>query len=153
MFNFFGKDELAQAIGLDIGTSAVKVVQLRREKNKVILDTYGEVALGPYGGLKIGQSIHLGEEKLLEAIKDFQKEKTLSMNLQKGEKILVTGGAGFIGSNLCEYLLSTDADVVCLDNFATGRRENLTTFLDNPKFLVLFLLKAGSILHSTHLQN
>lgn len=78
MFNFFGKDELAQAIGLDIGTSAVKVVQLRREKNKIILDTYGEVALGPYGGLKIGQSIHLGEEKLLEAIKDLFKEAKIT---------------------------------------------------------------------------
>ena len=70
MFDFLKKEELGQAIGLDIGTSAVKVVQLRREKNRIILDTYGEVALGPYGGLKIGQAIHLGEEKLIEAIKD-----------------------------------------------------------------------------------
>jgi type IV pilus assembly protein PilM len=74
MFQLFNKNELAQAIGLDIGASAVKVVQLRKEKNRIILDTYGEVALGPYGGLKIGQSIHLGEEKLVEAIKDLFKE-------------------------------------------------------------------------------
>ena len=40
-------------------------------------------------------------------------------------KILVTGGAGFIGSNLCEALTELDANVVCLDNFATGKRENL----------------------------
>ena len=74
MFHLFNKDELAQALGLDIGTSAVKVVQLRREKNKIILDTYGEVALGPYAGLKIGQGTHLGEEKLVEAIKDLFKD-------------------------------------------------------------------------------
>ncbi len=74
MFDFLKKEELGQAIGLDIGTSAVKVVQLRREKNRIILDTYGEVALGPYGGLKIGQAIHLGEEKLLEAINDLFKQ-------------------------------------------------------------------------------
>ncbi len=74
MFDFFKKEELSQAIGLDIGTSSVKVVQLRREKNRIILDTYGEVALGPYGGLKIGQAIHLGEEKLVEAINDLFKE-------------------------------------------------------------------------------
>ncbi len=74
MFDFFKKEELGQAIGLDIGTSSVKVVQLRKEKNRIILDTYGEVALGPYGGLKIGQAIHLGEEKLIEAINDLFKE-------------------------------------------------------------------------------
>src|SRR5574343_227108 len=74
MLQLFNKDELAQAIGLDIGPSSVKVVQLRKEKNKIILDTYGEVALGPYGGLKIGQGVHLGEEKLLEAIKDLFTE-------------------------------------------------------------------------------
>ena len=74
MFDFLKKEEIGQAIGLDIGTSAVKVVQLRKEKNKIILDTYGEVALGPYAGLKIGQAVHLGEEKLLEAINDLFKE-------------------------------------------------------------------------------
>ena len=38
----------------------------------------------------------------------------------KNKKILVTGGAGFIGSNLCEYLLSCESYVTCLDNFVTG---------------------------------
>jgi type IV pilus assembly protein PilM len=76
MLDFLKKDDLAQAIGLDIGASSVKVVQLRKEKGKVILDTYGEVALGPYGGLKIGQGVHLGDEKLIEAIKDlFEQAK------------------------------------------------------------------------------
>ena len=49
---FFKKEEVGQAIGLDIGTSSVKVVQLRKEKDKIVLDTYGEVALGPYNALK-----------------------------------------------------------------------------------------------------
>ena len=74
MLDFLKNDEMRQAIGLDIGPSAVKVVQLRREKNKIILDTYGEVALGPYGGLKIGQAVHVGEEKLVEAISDLFRE-------------------------------------------------------------------------------
>lgn len=65
---------MRQALGLDIGTSSVKVVQLRKEKGRIILDTYGEIALGPYGGLKIGQPVHLGEEKLLEAIQELFKE-------------------------------------------------------------------------------
>ena len=49
-------------------------------------------------------------------------------------KILITGGAGFIGSNLCEYFLAQGKEVVCLDNFSTGHRHNITPFLTNEKF-------------------
>lgn len=49
-------------------------------------------------------------------------------------KILITGGAGFIGSNLCDYFLTQGYTVVCLDNFATGFRKNITPFLENPRF-------------------
>lgn len=52
----------------------------------------------------------------------------------KNKKILVTGGAGFIGSNLCEYLLNSAAVVTCLDNLSTGYKENIIPFLDNKKF-------------------
>jgi UDP-N-acetylglucosamine 4-epimerase len=51
-----------------------------------------------------------------------------------GKKIVVTGGAGFIGSNLCEALLELGVIVTCFDNFATGHRHNLESFLDNPNF-------------------
>jgi UDP-glucuronate decarboxylase len=52
-------------------------------------------------------------------------------------RILVTGGAGFIGSHLCERLLSDGHDVLCLDNFFTGRRENIFHLQDNPRFELL----------------
>lgn len=54
--------------------------------------------------------------------------------MEKKVKILVTGGAGFIGSNLCEYFLSKGDKVVCLDNFSTGYRKNILPFLENPNF-------------------
>ena len=53
------------------------------------------------------------------------------------QKIVVTGGAGFIGSNLCEKLLELNNYVICLDNFSTGKRENITSFLKNPDFLLM----------------
>jgi UDP-N-acetylglucosamine 4-epimerase len=51
--------------------------------------------------------------------------------------ILITGGAGFIGSNLCEYFLNKGYKVTCLDNFATGYLHNIILFLDNPNFTLL----------------
>ncbi|MFI3277521.1 MAG: SDR family oxidoreductase [Rikenellaceae bacterium] len=52
-------------------------------------------------------------------------------------RILVTGGAGFIGSNLCEELLERGDKVICLDNFSTGHRHNVEPFLENPNFTLV----------------
>ena len=57
--------------------------------------------------------------------------------LLNNKNILVTGGAGFIGSNLCEELLSLGAKVTCLDNFSTGLRENLDAIKNNPDFKLI----------------
>jgi len=51
--------------------------------------------------------------------------------------ILITGGAGFIGSNLCEYFLGLGHKVICLDNFSTGHRHNLKDFIDNSNFRLI----------------
>jgi UDP-N-acetylglucosamine/UDP-N-acetylgalactosamine 4-epimerase len=55
----------------------------------------------------------------------------------KSSKILVTGGAGFIGSNLCEELVKLGATVVCLDNLATGKMENLDNIIDHTNFIFI----------------
>ncbi len=49
-------------------------------------------------------------------------------------RILVTGGAGFIGSHLCDRLIADEHEVICLDNFFTGRRENILFLLENHRF-------------------
>lgn len=52
-------------------------------------------------------------------------------------RILVTGGAGFIGSHLCKFLLDKGHEVICLDNFFTGRKMNIYPLLKNPKFRII----------------
>ncbi len=68
----------ASVIGVDIGSSSVKVVQLRKQKGKVILETYGELATGPYSGVSVGQASTLGPEKMVELIKDLFREATIT---------------------------------------------------------------------------
>ena len=53
------------------------------------------------------------------------------------KRILVTGGAGFIGSHLCETLLGQGNEVICLDNFFSGRKENIVHLINNPRFEVI----------------
>jgi len=55
----------------------------------------------------------------------------------KDKRVLITGGAGFIGSNLCEALLKIGSTVICLDNFATGHKKNIATFLTSEKFILI----------------
>jgi UDP-glucuronate decarboxylase len=53
------------------------------------------------------------------------------------KRVLVTGGAGFLGSHLCERLLADGADVLCVDNFYTGTKDNLRQAMARPLFELL----------------
>ena len=53
------------------------------------------------------------------------------------KKILVTGGGGFLGSHLCERLLNEGHEVICLDNFFTGTKQNILGLMSNPRFELL----------------
>jgi len=56
------------------------------------------------------------------------------MKISNRKRVLVTGGAGFLGSHLCERLLSDGCDVLCADNFYSGTKDNIVPFLGNPRF-------------------
>lgn len=63
--------------------------------------------------------------------------KMIDIKFPKETRFLITGGAGFIGSNMVEYLLKEQHQVMVLDNFATGKRTNLAPYLKNPLFTLL----------------
>ena len=71
--NFFKAKEKS-VLGVDIGSSSLKVVQLRKEHGKAVLETYGELALGPYGGSEVGQATNLTAEQITETLKDLLRE-------------------------------------------------------------------------------
>lgn len=73
-FNDLFSQKPQSVLGVDVGSSSIKIVQLRKEKERAILETYGELSTGPYGGLEIGQSAGLVEEKVVEILKDLIKE-------------------------------------------------------------------------------
>lgn len=64
-------------LGVDIGSSAIKVVQLGEKGSKVLLENYGELALGPYGGIGVGQATNLTKTKIKEALTDIFREASL----------------------------------------------------------------------------
>lgn len=72
------KKEESSVVGIDIGSSSIKAVQLRKQKGKAILETYGEIALGPYANLQIGQATNLPAGKIVEALKDLFREANIT---------------------------------------------------------------------------
>jgi len=65
-------------IGLDIGSAFIKVIQVRKDQGRAILETYGELALGPYGGLDVGRATNLPTEKIVEAGRDIFREANVT---------------------------------------------------------------------------
>src|SRR3989344_5085611 len=72
-----GKKEQS-VLGVDIGSSSLKVVQLRKDKGKAVLETYGELALGPYAGSAIGQATALSAEQIAETLRDLLRESKVT---------------------------------------------------------------------------
>lgn len=74
------KDIQSSIIGVDIGSSSIKLVQIHNKKNTPILDTYGELQLGPYVGSEIGQTKNLKSEEIVKALVDLVRESSVTGN-------------------------------------------------------------------------
>jgi len=83
LMSFFSKlfgttNKAKSVIGVDVGSSSLKVVQLRREGGTAILETYGELALGPYAGVEVGQATNLPAAKIAETLLDLLREANVT---------------------------------------------------------------------------
>ncbi len=88
----FGKKG-GSVLGIDIGSSAIKIVQLKKQGSRAVLETYGELALGPYAKAEIGQATNLTQDKIIEALKDILKEANTTT---KDSSIGIAAGASLL---------------------------------------------------------
>ena len=92
-FNSIFAPKESRVLGIDIGSSSIKVVQLKKQGGKAVLETYGEIALGPYANTDLGRSTVLSADKISEAIKDLLKESNTT-TVNSGLSISI--GASFV---------------------------------------------------------
>ena len=79
---FFNQGE-SSALGVDIGSSAIKIVQIKKKNGQAVLETYGELALGPYVGVGVGQAVILTTDKIAQALTDLMREKEVNITTKK----------------------------------------------------------------------
>lgn len=73
-----GQKEGESVVGVDVGTSSIKLVQLRQKHGAAVLETYGEIALGPYAGAEVGQAVSPSVDKIGEALSDLMREANVT---------------------------------------------------------------------------
>ncbi len=76
--SLLGRKKAGSVLGIDVGSSSLKVVQLRRQGGTAVLETYGELALGPYAGVEVGQATNLPAAKIGENLKDLLREANVT---------------------------------------------------------------------------
>ncbi len=106
--------ESGSVIGVDIGFSSVKVVQVKSEQERLILETYGEIATGPYGDLAVGQAINLNNEQLVTLLNDLFREANITsrmggMAIPLRSSLLVTMEVPEVGEKELSQVIQLEA--------------------------------------------
>ncbi|KKR46835.1 MAG: Type IV pilus assembly protein PilM [Parcubacteria group bacterium GW2011_GWA1_40_21] len=78
VWNYFFSKKSPSVLGIDVGSSSIKLVQLKKKGGKAVLETYGEISLGPYAGFEIGRSTNLSADKVAEALRDLIGEANVT---------------------------------------------------------------------------
>jgi len=71
----------SSVLGIDIGSSAIKIIQIKKKRGRAVLETYGELSLGPYAGIEVGRAASVPADKIIEAIKDILRESKTTTSL------------------------------------------------------------------------
>ena len=145
-FSTLTNDNESSAVGVDIGSSAIKVVEIKRKKSKAVLETYGAIALGPYAELDIGRVTNLPTTKLAEALKEVIKQSgitatsvAVAVPMQSSLVFTIELPANLKESEMTA-VISTEArkyipvpiGEVSLDYFTLPKRESTFEELNNP---------------------
>src|SRR6185295_7958497 len=77
----FSQKDSPSVLGIDIGTASIKIVQVKESKGTAVLETYGEIALGPYASADVGQSVSATTEKVAEALNDLMKAANVTSKI------------------------------------------------------------------------
>lgn len=146
--NLFGGSSNNSAVGIDIGSSSIKVVEIKRKGGKAILETYGAIALGPYSDLEVGRVTNLPVEKIAEALKEVLKQSgvvttsaALSMPVQSS-LIFTIDLPSQVKENELASIIPTEArkyipvpiTEVSLDWFILPKKEASFEEANNPDF-------------------
>lgn len=112
--NFFPKMHQGSIVGVDIGTSSIKVVEIEKEDERAVLRNYGEIALGPLAGMNVGQATSLPPEKLAQALRDLLREtgitsKHLSFAIPFSSSLLVIVKLPDVGDAKLETMVPLEA--------------------------------------------
>ena len=116
IFKDFGASRVNKdiVVGIDIGGAAIKVVQLKKERGRIMLDTYGEIATGPYADKAVGEVIPLDTEVLTQAVQDVIKEAGITaayggVSIQSSASLVFVISVPTVGAKEIEGVISTEA--------------------------------------------
>jgi type IV pilus assembly protein PilM len=137
------------AVGIDIGSSAIKVVEIKKKGGKIILETYGAIALGPYDNLDVGRVTNLSTDKISEALKEVLKQAgvtssslAFSLPIQSSLIFTITLPSTIKESQMAS-IISTEArkyipvpiTEVSLDHFILPQKEPSFEEMNNPEYI------------------
>lgn len=147
LFNFSrgsGSQSKDSILAVDFGSSSAKVLQLRKDKGRIVLETYGELSTGPYVGMSVGQAVNLGSEKMSEVLTDLFREanitcKTGAMAIPLRSSLLISLDIPNLNKedlatavpNEARRFIPVPVSEVMLDWWVIPEREDISPAFDN----------------------